>query len=272
MTHKRDNIRCIHRGVFGFTLIELLVVIAIIALLLSIILPALNIAKSMAKRIVCGSNLKQLTFAWHMYFEDYDGHFYRDINANHDFGGWEGTGSIGQPARPLNSYVELPLEIDNADDARVFRCPADAGGILGIPEQELAYYYFGNSYQTNIFLIGPTQMGPAAPQLQELHDTINQRTGSDALKLEHITVSWSRVALMGDNNWIHEWNPLEWMPPTLEHSKAWHGKKQHHNIAFIDGQVRFLKIRKGIYVSPEYTIVPFIGPLKMAKKIQEEIE
>ena len=42
----------------GFTLIELLVVIAIIAMLLSIILPSLRLAKETAKRIVCSSNLK----------------------------------------------------------------------------------------------------------------------------------------------------------------------------------------------------------------------
>ncbi len=45
----------------GFTLIELLVVIAIIALLLSIIVPALKEVKKAGKVIVCKSNLRQLT-------------------------------------------------------------------------------------------------------------------------------------------------------------------------------------------------------------------
>ena len=56
----------------GFTLIELLVVIAIIAILMAILLPALNRAKEQGKRAVCLFNLKQLTFAWLLYADDYD--------------------------------------------------------------------------------------------------------------------------------------------------------------------------------------------------------
>lgn len=54
----------------GFTLIELLVVIAIIALLMAILLPALNRAKEGGKRAVCLSNLRQLTTSWLMYSEE----------------------------------------------------------------------------------------------------------------------------------------------------------------------------------------------------------
>jgi len=56
----------------GFTLIELLVVIAIIAMLLAILMPALNKVKKIAQRVICGTNLKGLGNAQMVYANDYD--------------------------------------------------------------------------------------------------------------------------------------------------------------------------------------------------------
>jgi len=63
------------RGPTGFTLIELLVVVAIIAVLVSLLLPALGAAREQAKSVVCASNMKELGTYNFLYTEEFDGSY-----------------------------------------------------------------------------------------------------------------------------------------------------------------------------------------------------
>jgi prepilin-type N-terminal cleavage/methylation domain-containing protein len=82
----------------GFTLIELLVVVSIIALLVSILLPALSKAREQARRVMCSTRLKQLHLGLSYYAHDFEMY-----PATRPGSPWSsGWGNAGWPAGALN--------------------------------------------------------------------------------------------------------------------------------------------------------------------------
>ncbi|MHC4309536.1 MAG: type II secretion system protein [Planctomycetota bacterium] len=120
----------------GFTLVELLVVIAIIALLMSILMPALNRARELGRRIVCKGNLKQLALGWVMYSDENGGDLVDGL-AGHDDGatppnilGWVGpvAPTPTQSKRVQESHIKAGKLWDYTKNPKVFRCPAGQVG------------------------------------------------------------------------------------------------------------------------------------------------
>ncbi len=99
----------------GFTLIELLVVIAIIAILASLLLPALAQATARAKRIKCVSNMRQVALAARMWAIDNGGRF-----------PWAVDQANGGTRGLLPAATHLGALSNELNNVKVLACPADS--------------------------------------------------------------------------------------------------------------------------------------------------
>jgi prepilin-type N-terminal cleavage/methylation domain-containing protein/prepilin-type processing-associated H-X9-DG protein len=138
----------------GFTLIELIIVIAIIAILSSILLPALSRAKAKAQGISCLNNTKQLTIAWVLYADEHNGVLAYNL-------GWSTNGSMDlnwannvldwNSTNPDNTnsakLVDTGLGPYASKEANIYRCPSDR--VLSDPQKSAGWSSRVRSYSMN---------------------------------------------------------------------------------------------------------------------------
>jgi competence protein ComGC len=134
-----------------FTIIELLVVISIIVILVSMLLPALNRAREVAKGMKCKSNLKQLGIYWANYALDFaDYYLPLTMSRNADWVGTSGSGKAYWYEELMMTYVvNGPRGSQKKrQNSKIFICPATqpAKKVYSSVEMYLSYGYNAGIY------------------------------------------------------------------------------------------------------------------------------
>jgi len=216
----------------GFTLIELLVVVAIIAILASMLLPALGKAKAKGKAIQCINNLKQVGIAMILYSDEYDGYIPR---------------GNGYPW--FLCYMPYMPEGGKDKDfrqVRIYRC-ASYPNKDSKRQQIITYVINAWKFTGPTDKVGSEQVGPSKlTGFQVPSDTIHLTDNENG--------AW-RPIVTGYQDAITDLNDV-WSPSHLPYSEgatvrrlnperrvAANRHNEGANSAFLDGHARFLKAR-----------------------------
>ena len=138
-----------------FTLIELLIVIAIVAILASLLLPALNRARKKAYTASCQSNLKQLSLAKTSYTSDYDSYYIPYKNMDGDTA-WPWRLKDGK-------YLHSPRSYYCTAAMQVLTDPSTSGNDNAIADPDTASSYSAITYGYNYFQCGGNYVGGSSP-------------------------------------------------------------------------------------------------------------
>ena len=208
----------------GFTLVELLVVIGIIALLISILMPALSKARRQARQVQCASNLRQLGFAFRMYTNENRGRSFMYL-ANVQTGLW----------------IEILRPYGNIDGSRM--CPE---------AQQVATNGVGTAFQA----WGP----PAASWLGNnsgsfaLNGFLYHNYKSNFIRMSE--TDSTRIPMFGDSMWVDGWPAAsDPAPPnlnmgdvTLKGVNMWRWCLARHdktvNMVYLDGHADSVQLRE----------------------------
>ena len=208
----------------AFTLIELLVVIAIIALLLSIVMPALKRAKEFAKRTHCLANVKSLSLAYIMYLEDNEGKLPL------------GCGQVGVSITGAwCEMVESPYHYTPNSAPKELQFKAIRNGVL-YPYLETVKVYRCPIAEKNEFRTYGISTAMNYPWFEHLGGD----SGTLITKIYQVRNTSSRMLFLDDYG--TDWNACWYVPATAEY--WWNATPIRHGsggnvFSFVDGHSEF---------------------------------
>jgi prepilin-type N-terminal cleavage/methylation domain-containing protein/prepilin-type processing-associated H-X9-DG protein len=216
----------------GFTLIELLVVIAIIAVLMAILMPALNRAREQGKRATCLSNLKQLTLAWIMYADDNDDNLMNGDTGEYSIHQHETPWVLADWRSDMTTEAKKDAIYDGAmwpyvKNLHIYKCPT-VGKIIRGGEQEDIFRTYSVSDSMNCK--GWTSRGdmPGSVMIKKRIDIPNP-----AYRIVYLDDGGTITSALG--GWtVYVQQETWWDPPPIRHGDG-------STFSFADGHSEYHK-------------------------------